>query len=131
MADRVEAILEGMVGELDELSRLQLFSASEVRALVSRRRDFEYKLHRRKPVRSDFLRAIQYELSFDSLRRHRKDKIAPDVKGVSDFATVRRIFFLFQRALRKFPNDIALWNQYLNYAIRIKSSRALNQAFAR
>ena len=40
---------------------------------MSRRRDHEYALHRRAPVEDDFVRAIEYELNLEALRRRSPD----------------------------------------------------------
>ena len=49
-------LLERMVPELDDLEARGFFDADEVRAVAARRRDFEYALKRRAPLKTDFLR---------------------------------------------------------------------------
>ena len=48
--------MERMVPELDDLEARGFFDADEVRAVAARRRDFEYALKRRAPLKTDFLR---------------------------------------------------------------------------
>lgn len=131
MADRVEDVLEQMVPELDELARLQLLSSKEVQALVRRRRSFEYAMNRRMPIRDDFLRAISFELNAETLVKGRKQRLGLDVQLIADYAFKRRVFFIYDRALRKFSADLELWQQYLDYAMRSGSQRVLGKAFAR
>jgi U3 small nucleolar RNA-associated protein 6 len=44
----------------------------EVKAIVKKRRDFEFLLRRRTCRKADFLRYIEYELNLEELRRLRK-----------------------------------------------------------
>lgn len=38
--------------------------------------------------------------------------------SVSDFALVRRQFYIFERAVAKFKSDVGLWVQYIHLAKR-------------
>lgn len=44
---------------------------SELHQIVTKRRNFEYQLHRRATLKQDFLRALEYEKKLESLRRLR------------------------------------------------------------
>lgn len=48
-----------------------------------------------------------------------------------DFAIIRRIHGIYQRCLRKFAGDVALWCQYIEWAKSVGSSKALGKTFAR
>lgn len=50
-------------------------SQEEIKAIVSKRRDFEYLLVRRAPEKADYLRYIAYELNLDALRLKRKVRL--------------------------------------------------------
>jgi U3 small nucleolar RNA-associated protein 6 len=54
--------------------------------------------------------------------RYTELKKAPH--SVSDYALVRRQFQIFERALRRFKGDVALWVQYIHVAKR-EGARAL------
>ena len=41
----------------------------------------------------------------------------------------KRIHFIFSRAVKKFQGDLALWNQYIEYAMRSKSHGRLAKIF--
>jgi U3 small nucleolar RNA-associated protein 6 len=47
MADSVHYHLEKMVPELLDLKEREVFSQAEVKQIVLKRKDFEYKVHRR------------------------------------------------------------------------------------
>jgi hypothetical protein len=130
MADTVQEILEGMVPELEDLARKKLFSRSEIKEIVRKRRDFEYKLKRRESQKQEYLRYIAYESALDRLRAKRKTRLGmlvPDrsvpiahvccsgdyahccrpgfgkksKSSVSDFSMQKRLHFIFDRMLRK------------------------------
>jgi U3 small nucleolar RNA-associated protein 6 len=131
MADRVEHVLEQMVPEFDELLRAHLLSQAEVQALVRRRRNFEYDLNRRAPLRDDFLRAITFEMNAQTLVKGRKQKLGLDTQLISDYSFKRRILHIYDRALRKFSSDLSLWHQYLDYAAGVGGEHILGKAFVK
>ena len=73
MADTVQELLEDMVPELEDLARKRIFSQPEIKEIVRRRRDFEYKLKRRESQKSEYLRYVQYERTLDKLRKRVMD----------------------------------------------------------
>ncbi|KAJ2741514.1 U3 snoRNP protein [Coemansia sp. BCRC 34301] len=114
MAEVVQYHLEQMLSELEDLSRLKLFTKSELKTIVKKRTKYEYTLRRRRVQGTDFLRYIAYEINVDALRRKRKSKVASD-RSLSDYSIGRRIVSLFERALTRHANDIGLWLQYIEY----------------
>lgn len=63
-------------------------------------------------------------MNVDSLRRKRVKRMG--IKFASHTGQ-RRIFFIFDRATRKFPGDIGLWMQYLDYSRRQKALKKVSQ----
>lgn len=51
--------------------------------------------------------------------------------AVSDNAGLRRIFFTFDRAVRRFPGDVKLWLQYVDFCKLSKSYRAVGRVYGR
>ena len=49
----------------------------------------------------------------------------------SEYSIVRRLHFLFQRALQKFKGDIQLWAAYFAFCQKSGSTKLLGRAFAR
>ena len=143
MADAVQYRLERMTDELDDLERRGLFNRAELADVVRRRRDFEFRLRRRSPLRQDFLDYIAYELRLDSLRNLRKRAIIRDApsesdddhgsadeegtkkkrkrrnkkwkKSISDVAGVLRILEIYRMATVRFKGDLDLWFKYLEF----------------
>jgi U3 small nucleolar RNA-associated protein 6 len=62
------SLVLAIVGRLVELGTSQ----AEIRAIATKRRDFEYLLKRRSPRRVDFIRYIKYEMDLDEDRKRRK-----------------------------------------------------------
>lgn len=131
MGDTVQRLMEEMVPELEDLEKKKILSKNEIQSLVSHRQDFEYKLRRKHVSKLDFLRAIQYELNLTALKERRRSRLGIDKKGVSDFASMKRVAFLYERALRKFHHDVTLWKQYLEYSRRIGSHHAISKILPR
>lgn len=72
------------------------------------------------------MRYAQYEMNLDVLRRKRVKRLG--VKGAG-FNGQRRIFFILDRATRKFHGDIGLWVQYIEYARQQKAFKKLSSIF--
>ncbi|KAL6647631.1 hypothetical protein ACP70R_015068 [Stipagrostis hirtigluma subsp. patula] len=157
MGDTVQYRLERMTDELDDLERRGLFTRQEIAEIVRRRRDFEFRLRRRSPLRADFLDYIAYELRLDALRNLRKRAIiraTPDddeddnregedeeggkkktkrakkwKKSVSDVAGVRRVLDIYRMATVRFKGDLDLWFRYLEFC-RDKRHGRMKQVLA-
>jgi U3 small nucleolar RNA-associated protein 6 len=61
----------------------QIFTQAEVKAIIQRRRKFEYQMGRRTLKRVDVLRYITYELNLDQLRLLRKKTLSQRKTSVS------------------------------------------------
>lgn len=96
----------------------------EVGLVAKRRSDFEHKLNTRGSKPSDYARYAEYEINLDSLRRKRAKRLG--IKN-NNHSGPRRIFFIFDRATRKFHGDIKLWMQYIGFARKQKSSKKLSE----
>lgn len=112
-ADKARYFLEQSVPELQELQRKKIFSPAEISSIAKRRSDFEHKINAPGPSPSDFARYAEFEINVEQLRRRR-------VKRMGVKTTVRagqrRVFFVFDRGNRKFPGDLGLWMQAIEYA---------------
>ncbi len=56
MADTVQYLLEESIAELEAYQSLGIFSRAELKAIVRKRQDFEYRLKRRAALKQDFYR---------------------------------------------------------------------------
>ena len=63
-------------------------------------------------------------MNLESLRRKRVHRMGVKTQG---HAGQRRIFFVLDRATRKFHGDLSLWMQYLGFARQQKASKKVSQ----
>ncbi|KAF8476109.1 hypothetical protein BDZ91DRAFT_779118 [Kalaharituber pfeilii] len=70
--------------------------------------------------------ACRYETNL-ALRKKRVQRLG--LKGRS-YTGSRKIFFILDRATRKFHGDIGLWMQYIDFAKKEKASKVLLKVFA-
>lgn len=112
---------------------------TEIRAIVAKRRDFEYMLRRHETRKLDFMRYVEHELNLETLRDLRtkriegagyrqsnKKKNKKNGKGAaaaSDYSCVRLVRWIFDRAVMKFPGDVDIWLHYIDFAVRQGQSK--------
>jgi U3 small nucleolar RNA-associated protein 6 len=100
-------------------------SQEEIGSIAKKRSDFEHIINARGSHPSDYLRYIEFEKHVDALRRKRIKRLRARYKGAGQ----RTIYFLYNRATRKFPGDLTLWMQYIDFARRDKAYKRLNDIF--
>ena len=123
-SDKARFYLEQSVPELHELAAKKIFSREEINSITKKRSDFEHKLNARGSRPSDYARYAEYEMNLETLRRKRVKRLG--VK-TTNHTGERRIFFVLDRATKKFQGDIALWMQYVNYARKQRSNKKVSQ----
>ncbi|CDK24799.1 unnamed protein product [Kuraishia capsulata CBS 1993] len=121
MSEKVRYYLEQSIPELEDLQRKGLFEKKEITMIMRRRTDFEHRVTGRGTKQADFLNYVEFEKNTEKLRKKRYTRLAKanliDTKpSISDWASQRRILFVFDRAIRRFPGDNKLWLAYLKYA---------------
>ncbi|PNF31407.1 U3 small nucleolar RNA-associated protein 6-like protein [Cryptotermes secundus] len=125
MAEFVEYRAEGMIPELEQMGQIGLFEKHEIRTIIKKRKEFEYKIQRRTKCKEDHLRYIQYEMDLLKLLRLRREK-----KGVThkkadiEFVITNRVNRLFKQAIQRFKDDVKLWISYIKFCkqMRFRSS---------
>jgi U3 small nucleolar RNA-associated protein 6 len=144
-SDKARFYLEQSIPELKEYERKKIFSSvgspaitstkistdqtqDEITTITRKRSDFEHRLSARGSQPSDYARYAEFEINLDSLQRKRVKRLG--VKA-STHAGQRRVFFILVRATRKFPGDIGLWMQQIEYARRHKAYKKLSQMLTR
>ena len=160
MAEHVQAALDQMVEPLKDLLDRQIFSSSEIHAIVERRRESEYLLRRRAARKADFLRYIQAEQNLEKLRVLRTAQRKRDSKRVNqegafdeddddddndgknekssqkkeshigDTHIVQWVHLLFVRAIRKFRSDLSLHLAHAEFCQQQKSYKRLGRVYA-
>ena len=63
MADKIKAVIEAMTWDLRSQEKKGIFSADEVRDIIKKREDFEYRMNKNTSSPVDFLEAIAYEMT--------------------------------------------------------------------
>lgn len=63
MADKVQDVMEGMIPVLKDLQEREIFSETEIKSIISKRREFEYRVSRRDSLKQDYLDYIKYEIA--------------------------------------------------------------------
>lgn len=136
MAEAVELCVEQWVGSLFSLLEGGVFSKPEVDAIVETRRGHEYRMKEvgRKgktgEYRTAVLKAIEYEIALDLLRKDRlKDTSSSSSSSVTEagLASVRRINALFRRLVGKCRNDPKAWLQYIDFLLRSGQTKQLKE----
>jgi len=144
MADAVRHVMESMVPEMDALHERGLFTRDELKEVLKRRTEFEYATRKPggKTELAEFLRYIEYETKLEELRKLRmktpkaieaikKDKVKRRTKGKAEFCIVRRMHFIFARAIKKFSGDVRLWKSYFDFCKAYGGSRTFSRMLAK
>ena len=130
-SDIVQYEMERMAPEFADLREKKLFSEAELKLIIEKRRRYEYRIASRAASADDFLEYIGHEMTFEDVRRLRKRAIHLETAhGASEFAVVRRVHGLYNRLLRRHGREWPLWMQYVDFALRVKSVRALQRILA-
>ncbi|KAI1909692.1 U3 snoRNP protein [Ophidiomyces ophidiicola] len=125
-SDKARFYLEQSIPELKEFEKKKIFSKDEIASITKRRSEFEHRVNARGPSPADFARYAEYEMNLDTLWRKRIKRLgikAPAHSGQ------RRIFFILDRATRKFHGDLSLWMQYIAYTRKQRAHKKLSQIF--
>jgi len=108
-----------MLPELDALRKCGIFTTEETRAILKKRKRYEYKMQRRTKEKDVYLQYIQYEISVLDLIKLRREKRKIDGKKEDIERTiVARIHKLFRIACFRFKSDVKLWLTYIDFAKR-------------
>ncbi|XP_047144309.1 U3 small nucleolar RNA-associated protein 6 homolog isoform X1 [Hydra vulgaris] len=131
MAEVVFEKLESMLPELEELGKEEVFSKEEIKNIIKRRTDFEYKLQKRIVEKKDILNYLEYEMKLDKLRQIRSKRLKLKFHNPASLSISRRLHLLFQKGLMKFGNDLQLWLQYIEFCKLNKSTHAISLTFGK
>ncbi|ODQ68114.1 hypothetical protein NADFUDRAFT_48769 [Nadsonia fulvescens var. elongata DSM 6958] len=132
MSEKVRYYLEQSIPELEDLKKKGLFTKDELTNIMRKRTDFEHRIAGRAARSRDFIKYAQFEINLESLRRKRVARLGPGGRAsVSDWAGSKRVFFIFDRATKKFLSDMTLWTQYIDYAKKQNAIQILTKIFTR
>ena len=123
-SDKVRFLQERSVPELQEFARKKIFTRDEITSIAKKRSDFEHILNARGSEPQDYIRYTEYEMNLESLRRKRVRRLGVNI---SNHTGQRHIFFILDRATKKFPSDVGLWMQYITFAQKQGSNKKVSQ----
>eukprot|EP00605_Chrysophyceae_sp_TOSAG23-4_P001851 GSChrysophyteH1.ASY1.ANO1.2043.1 assembled CDS len=120
MADSVQFILDRLAHVFRSMEELGLFGADEIASIVKKRTDFEYVLKRRQLSPGDFYNYLQYEINLEKLRILRSAIVAAlkdrqDAIRNLQSSNIKHICSVFERAIRRFPNEIDFVMDYISF----------------
>ncbi|KAK9458022.1 U3 small nucleolar RNA-associated protein 6-domain-containing protein [Dipodascopsis uninucleata] len=127
--DKVRYYLEQVVPELEDLQKKGVFNKEEIASIMKRRSDFEHRIISRGSKQSDYLKYIEYEMNLEALRKRRIKRLGIQSSSISEWAGTRRIYFVFDRATKKFSGDISLWIQFLEFTKQQKANNVSSKIF--
>ncbi|KAL1693674.1 U3 small nucleolar RNA-associated protein 6-domain-containing protein [Schizophyllum commune] len=113
--ERVHFQREQMLDELKDLTEKGIFTKEEVHKILQTRTEYESMLIRRNARKADFLRYVRYEMGVEALRVKRVKAL--ELEGphtVSDHSITQRQYAIFERAVKKWKDDLGLWIEYIN-----------------
>lgn len=130
MAEFVQLRLEEMLPEMEQMQRVQLFSEKEIKCIIKKRREHEYKLQKRTKQKGDYLRYAQYEIDLLGLLRLRRQKIGyHHKKSEIDHTIAKRITKIFTMATSRFPSDTKIWLAHIDFCKKMKWNSSISQIF--
>ena len=116
MAEYVEQRMEEMLGEVEQMERVNLLEPKEVKELIKKRKHFEYKIQKKSKEKGDFLSYIQYETNLLSLLAMRRESTGYEHKKSEIEGAIRvRINKLFKILEHRFQSDVSIWLSHIQF----------------
>ncbi|KAF8796088.1 U3 small nucleolar RNA-associated protein 6 like protein [Argiope bruennichi] len=121
MAELVHLRLEHTLPELEEMERIGLFTKNEIKSIIKKRNNLEYKLRRMQKRKEDFLKYIEYEMTLLNLIEKRRERLLCEAKKAEiDSSIAKRINRLFKAVISRYPEDEKLWLDQIKFCKRMK-----------
>jgi len=131
MAEGVQFQLERQLEELEQMVHCGLFTKAETAAIVKKRKQFEYKVHRHSKSKEDYLKYIEYESAVLALLRKRRENEGYAFrKKEIDHAILNRIHSLFRAAIKRFQGDVSLWLTYIEFCKEKRNPAMVSRTFS-
>lgn len=131
MAEIIQERIEDRLPELEQLERVGLFSHAEIKAIIKKASDLEYKIQRRALCKEDFINYVQYEINFLELIQRRRARIGYSFKKDEiENSIVHRVQGIFRRASSKWKDDVQLWLSYVVFCKKWATKAQLSKVFS-
>lgn len=130
MAEVVELRLEKGVDELLELERCGLFTSEEIRIVIKKRKEMEYRLRRMKKCKQDYLKYISYEDSLLQLVKIRRKKTGFNHRYKEiERSMASRIAGIYKNMVTRYKSDLQLWLSYIEFCRKQKWNGNVSSLF--
>ncbi|XP_006154418.1 U3 small nucleolar RNA-associated protein 6 homolog [Tupaia chinensis] len=131
MAEIIQERIEDRLPELEQLERVGLFSHAEIKAIIKKASDLEYKIQRRALFKEDFINYVQYEINLLELIQRRRIRIGYSFKKDEiENSIVHRVQGVFRRASAKWKDDVQLWLSYIVFCKKWATKVQLSKVFS-
>ncbi|XP_051681414.1 U3 small nucleolar RNA-associated protein 6 homolog isoform X2 [Oryctolagus cuniculus] len=131
MAEIIQERIEDRIPELEQLERVGLFSHAEIKAIIKKASDLEYKIQRRTLFKEDFINYVQYEINLLELIQRRRTRIKYSFKRDEiENSIVHRVQGVFRRASAKWKDDVQLWLSYVVFCKKWAAKEQLSKVFS-
>lgn len=112
------------------MRKIGLFSIEETRAIMKKRKRFEYKTQRRTKEKEVYLQYIQYEISVQQLVKLRREKRGIEIeKDRIEKPMALRIYRLFRMACFRFKSDVKLWLTHIDFSKKNHDRERVSKLF--
>uniref|UniRef100_A0A8C6FN17 UTP6 small subunit processome component n=1 Tax=Moschus moschiferus TaxID=68415 RepID=A0A8C6FN17_MOSMO len=131
MAEITQERVEDRLPELEQLERTGLFSEAEIRAIIRKSLELEYRIQRRSLLKDDFIRYAQYEINLLELIQKRRIRARYTFKQdeIED-PIIRQIQSVFRRAATKWKYDVPLWLSLIAFCRKWAANVQLSKIFS-
>ncbi|RWS28499.1 U3 small nucleolar RNA-associated protein 6-like protein [Leptotrombidium deliense] len=132
MAEIVEFRVEQGVQFFDEVVKNGIFDDEEVKQIIKKRKQFEYKLQRRQKNKLMYLKYIAYEHSLFKLIRRRRERLRffGSYQEI-DYTVSKKIKWLYKKVIARYPNDVDLWFSYIKFCKDVNLSEEVGEVYSR
>lgn len=131
MAEIIQERIEDRLPELEQLKRIGLFSHAEIKAIIKKASDLEYRIQRRALCKEDFINYAQYEINLLELIQRRRARIGYSFKKEEiESSIVHRVQGVFRRASAKWKDDVQLWLSYVVFCKKWATKPQLSKVFS-
>nr|XP_024215873.1 U3 small nucleolar RNA-associated protein 6 homolog isoform X2 [Halyomorpha halys] len=129
MAGQVELQL-GDIPDVEIMNKCGLFTSSEIRGIMRKRKLFENKLQKVSKAKEDTLRCITFEIELLMKVKLKAKEKGLQQKAINlEYSMANRISKLYYFALRRFPSDCKIWLSFVKFCKHMKLYTCVSRIF--
>ncbi|CAK1550599.1 unnamed protein product [Leptosia nina] len=127
MAELVNQRIEGMINELEQMRRVELYDDEEIRDISRKRKEFEYRIQRRIKEKDDFVQYIAYELALlEDISLRRKQAKMFNKRQDIEYAIAKRVNKVFKQFIMRYQNDVQIYFEYIKFCKSVNFEYAIS-----